>query len=200
MKRCFDFICSAFGLLVLSPLFAVIAVLIKLDSSGPIFFKQERIGKGFKAFYIYKFRTMKHDRAGEGLQITASGDKRITNIGRILRKTKIDELPQLINVLKGDMSLVGPRPEVRKYVEYYKKDYEVILGVRPGITDISSITYRDEERLLEAYEDREQQYLRVLLPEKIRLAQDYIRRRSFLYDIGLIFKTCYRIVSHSNAS
>jgi len=200
MKRCFDIICSASGLLVLLPLFVLIAVLIKIDSVGPVFFRQERIGKNFKAFKIYKFRTMIHDFAGNGLQITANGDKRITKIGSILRKTKVDELPQLVNVLKGDMSLVGPRPEVRKYVEFYKDDYAIILRVRPGITDISSMTYRDEESILQGHEDPEQYYLLVLLPKKMRLAKEYIQHQSFFFDLRLIFQTCYKIVSPSGAS
>ena len=141
---------------------------------------------------------MVQDAHKRGLQITAGGDKRITRIGRILRKTKIDELPQLINVLKGDMSLVGPRPEVRKYVEFYKRDYEQILSVRPGITDISSITFRDEEGILLAQDDPEQYYLRVLLPEKIALAKEYMQRRSFFYDVKLIFKTFYKIAVFIN--
>lgn len=197
MKRLFDLICAGIGMSALSPLFAVVAVLVKIDSPGPILFKQERIGRGFRSFYIYKFRTMVQDAHKRGLQITAGGDKRVTRIGRILRKTKIDELPQLINVLKGDMSLVGPRPEVRKYVEFYKRDYEQILSVRPGITDISSITFRDEEGILLAQDDPEQYYLHVLLPEKIKLAKEYMQRRSFFYDVKLIFRTFYKIVSPS---
>jgi len=182
------------GLLLLAPLFAVVAILIKLGSDGPVFFKQERMGRGFRPFFIYKFRTMVRDAQKAGLQITAGGDARVTAIGRMLRKTKIDELPQLINVVKGDMSVVGPRPEVRKYVEYYKQDYEVILSVRPGITDISSLTFRDEESVLKSQNDPEHFYLNALLPEKMRLAKEYILRRSFFYDLKLIFLTFYRIL------
>jgi lipopolysaccharide/colanic/teichoic acid biosynthesis glycosyltransferase len=194
MKRLFDLLSSLFGLLLLSPLFAVVAVLIKIDSRGTVLFKQERMGRKFRPFFIYKFRTMVRDAQRSGLQITAGGDARVTSVGSILRKTKIDELPQLINVVKGDMSLVGPRPEVRKYVEYYKKEYEAILSIRPGITDISSMTFRDEEGVLRDQKDPEQFYLNVLLPEKMRLAMEYIRNRSFSYDVKLIFLTFHRIL------
>lgn len=192
-KRFFDIVFSSVGLLLLSPLFIVTALLIKLDSPGPVFFRQERIGRNFKPFFIYKFRTMVKDAHTRGLQITASGDNRITRVGRILRKTKIDELPQLINVLKGEMSFVGPRPEVEKYVELYKKDYKEILRIRPGITDISSIIFRDEERVLKNQADPEWYYKHILLPEKIKLAQEYIKKASFFYDLRLIFKTFYKV-------
>lgn len=193
MKHFFDISCSAIGLIILLPLFTVVAILIKLDSRGPVFFRQQRIGKSFRPFRIYKFRTMTTDAPEKGPQVTVGGDKRVTRIGRILRKYKLDELPQLINVLKGDMSLVGPRPEVEKYVELYKEDYKQILQVRPGITDISSITYRDEEGVLVGKKDPEAYYRQVLLPEKIRLAREYIDRASFFYDLRLVFKTVYRI-------
>ncbi|NOZ26038.1 MAG: sugar transferase [Nitrospirae bacterium] len=189
MKRAFDIFCSAAGIVLLFPLFAAAAILIKLDSRGPVFFRQQRVGRNFNPFLIYKFRTMTVDASEKGPQITVGGDKRVTRVGRILRRYKIDELPQLINVLKGDMSLVGPRPEVQKYVELFREDYEHILRVRPGITDISSITYRDEEGVLRDKDDPEAFYRNVLLPEKIRLAKLYIDRSSFLYDLGLIWKT-----------
>jgi lipopolysaccharide/colanic/teichoic acid biosynthesis glycosyltransferase len=195
MKRIFDLLSAGVGLLLLSPLFALVAVLIKIDSRGPVFFRQERMGRGFRPFFIYKFRTMVQDAHRNGPQITAGGDSRVTRVGSILRRTKIDELPQLINVVTGDMSLVGPRPEVRKYVEAYRKEYETVLTARPGITDISSLTYRDEEALLRSQEDPERFYLTVHLPEKIRLAKEYIRDRSFLYDLKLIVRTLHRIVS-----
>jgi len=135
-----------------------------------------------------------------GLQITAGGDARITRIGRLLRITKIDEWPQLINVLQGHMSLVGPRPEVRKYVEWYKEDYEKILSVRPGITDVSSITFRNEEGVLQGVDDPEHYYVHVLLPKKIRLAQEYIQRASFSYDVKLIFKTLQEVIFPSTST
>ncbi len=178
----------------MSPLFALVALLIKLDSRGPVFFRQERIGKNFKPFFIYKFRTMVKDADKKGLQITAGGDNRITRVGRLLRKTKIDELPQLINVLKGEMSLVGPRPEVRKYVEFYKNDYIEILMVRPGITDYASILYRDEESVLKNKEDPEDYYKNILLPKKINLAKEYIKNYSFSCDLKLIFLTIVKII------
>jgi lipopolysaccharide/colanic/teichoic acid biosynthesis glycosyltransferase len=165
MKRLFDLLCAGIGFALLSPFLVLISVFIKLDSPGPIFFKQERIGRGFRPFLIDKFRTMRHNTLQRGLQITAGGDPRITRIGRLLRNTKMDEWPQLINVLRGHMSLVGPRPEVRKYVEWYKDDYERILSIRPGITDISSITFRNEESILQGMDDPEDYYLHVLLPE-----------------------------------
>jgi len=174
--------------------------MIKVDSTGPIFFRQERIGKNFRRFMIYKFRTMVVDAEKKGLRITSGGDRRVTKVGRILRKFKIDELPQLFNVLKGDMSLVGPRPEVIKYVEWYKEDYERILSVRPGITDISSMTFRDEESILQGVDDPERYYVRVLLPEKMRLAQEYIQKVSLFYDVKLILKTLYNVLFQSKCS
>jgi lipopolysaccharide/colanic/teichoic acid biosynthesis glycosyltransferase len=143
MKRLFDIVASAAGLILLSPVMLLTALLIKLDSRGPVFFKQQRVGKGFRPFLIYKFRTMVEDAPQRGSSITVGADPRITRIGRFLRKTKFDELPQLINVLKGDMSLVGPRPEVPRYVEMFRDDYEEILRVRPGITDTASLKYED---------------------------------------------------------
>ncbi len=193
IKRLFDIFLSSIGLLLLLPLFIIVGILIKLDSYGPIFFRQKRMGKNFRPFYIFKFRTMKEEAEKRGLQITAGGDKRLTKIGRILRKTKLDELPQLVNVLKGEMSFVGPRPEVEKYVKFYKKSYENILNVRPGITDISSIIFRDEESVLKDKDDPEKFYIETLLPQKIKLAQEYIKKASFLYDLKLVFKTFYKI-------
>ena len=194
MKRLFDILFSFIGLLLLQPFFIVIAIMIKVDSTGPVFFRQGRVGKNFKPFMIYKFRTMVLDAENKGLHITSGGDNRITRVGRILRRLKIDELPQLYNVLKGDMSLVGPRPEVIRYVEWYKEDYERILSVRPGITDISSMTFRNEESILQGVDDPERYYVHVLLPEKMRLAREYIQNMSFFYDVRLIFKTLYKII------
>ena len=194
IKRLFDIFFSALGLIVLSPLFLLIAILIKLTSPGPVFFRQERIGKNFKPFLLYKFRTMVPDAEKKGPLITAAGDKRVTKIGYILRKTKMDELPQLINVLKGDMSLVGPRPEVKKYVEMYKKDYEEILKIRPGITDIASLTYSNEEELLKGKNNYEDYYAYVILPEKIKLAKEYIKKASLWFDFKLILKTILKLI------
>lgn len=200
MKRLFDILFSLIGLLFLQPLFVVTAIMIKVDSQGPVFFRQGRVGKNFRRFMIYKFRTMVVDAEKKGLRITSGGDNRITKVGRILRKFKIDELPQLLNVLKGDMSLVGPRPEVIKYVEWYKDDYKRILSIRPGITDISSITFRNEESILQGVDDPEHYYVHVLLSEKMRLAQEYIQHASFSYDVKLIFKTLYKVIFPSTYS
>jgi len=189
MKRLVDITCSFVGVLLLSPLFVVVAVLIKLDSPGPVFFRQKRIGKDFRPFRIYKFRTMAADAEQRGAPITVGGDKRITRIGRFLRKYKIDELPQLFNVIKGEMSLVGPRPEIKKYVEQFKTDYEKLLTVRPGITDPASLHYSDEERLLASSTTWEDDYLRKVLPEKIRLSSGYVDHHTIFTDLRLILKT-----------
>jgi lipopolysaccharide/colanic/teichoic acid biosynthesis glycosyltransferase len=167
--------------------------MIKVDSTGPIFFRQGRVGKNFRRFVIYKFRTMVVDAERKGLRITSGGDNRITRAGGILRKFKIDELPQLFNVLKGDMSFVGPRPEVEEYVKLYEKDYREILKRRPGITDVSSIIFREEEAVLKNQVDPEGYYKKTLLPEKIRLAKEYIENSSFLYDFKLVLKTIHKI-------
>ena len=188
-KQAFDIVVAFVGLLFLSPLLLLVALLIKIDSQGPVFFRQERIGRGFQPFRIYKFRTMVQDASRKGGSITFGVDPRITRVGWVLRKTKIDELPQLINVLRGEMSFVGPRPEVREYVELFRQDYGEILKVLPGITDLASVKYRHEAEILGRSEHPEQEYVRRVLPEKIRLAKDYVRRSSFLFDIMVIFKT-----------
>jgi lipopolysaccharide/colanic/teichoic acid biosynthesis glycosyltransferase len=195
MKRTFDIMLSAAGLLTLLPLFAVIAVLVKAGSRGPVFFRQKRMGRNFKPFYLYKFRTMVDGADKKGPLVTTGGDSRVTGAGRILRKTKLDELPQLINVFMGDMSLVGPRPEVEKYVMLYEPDYRVVLSIRPGITDISSIEFRDEESVLKAQENPEEYYRKVLLPIKIGYAKDYIRNMSFFFDMKLIFITILKVLN-----
>jgi lipopolysaccharide/colanic/teichoic acid biosynthesis glycosyltransferase len=189
MKRTFDIVAAALGVVILSPLLLMAAVLVKLSSPGPVFFQQERIGKGFRPFLIYKFRTMRPDAPATGMLITVGNDPRVTRIGRLLRKTKIDELPQLINVLKGDMSLVGPRPEVPKYVELFRADYDEILRVRPGITDLASLKYRDEAAVLGDSSNVEERYETQILPDKIKLGKEYIKRSSFLFDLKLIEKT-----------
>jgi len=192
LKRAFDMACSFCGLVVLSPFLAVAAVLVKIDSKGPAFFLQERIGRNFRSFRIIKFRTMAVGLEKAGSLVTVGGDERVTRVGRFLRKYKIDELPQLINVLKGDMSLVGPRPEVKKYVELFRSDYERLLTVRPGITDPASLRYSDEEGLLSLSEKWEEDYIGRILPEKIRLSSAYVDNRGFVADIKLIFKTILR--------
>ncbi len=193
MKRLFDFVAAGAGLLVLSPVMLVAALLIKSDTPGPVFFRQERIGKNFRPFRIFKFRTMVQNAAAIGSSITFGEDPRITRVGRVLRRIKFDELPQLINVLKGEMSLVGPRPEVRSYVELYRKDYEEILEVRPGITDIASLKYRNESSLLAVAEDPEKEYMSRVLPDKIALAKEYVECSSFFFDVMLIVKTIARL-------
>jgi lipopolysaccharide/colanic/teichoic acid biosynthesis glycosyltransferase len=193
MKRLFDIVVSMAGLGLLLPLFLIAAVAIKLDSRGPVFFRQQRMGRRFRPFLIYKFRTMTHDPKSAGTLFTVRHDPRITRVGHFLRKSKIDELPQLINVAKGEMTFVGPRPEVPSYVELFRADYEEILRVRPGITDLASIKYRDEATVLSQSPDPEAEYVNRVLPDKIKLAKEYIRQSSFLFDLGLMFKTFYRL-------
>jgi lipopolysaccharide/colanic/teichoic acid biosynthesis glycosyltransferase len=193
MKRGFDIVIAFAGLVLLFPLLCLAALLVKLDSPGPIFFRQERMGRKLRPFLIYKFRTMVHDAPHKGRPITVGADPRITRVGRILRKTKLDELPQLFNVLKGDMSFVGPRPEVRQYVELFRQDYEEILQVRPGITDLASLTYRHEADILGRAEHPEEEYVQSILPDKIQLAKEYLRRSSLLFDVTLICKTLLKL-------
>jgi FlaA1/EpsC-like NDP-sugar epimerase/lipopolysaccharide/colanic/teichoic acid biosynthesis glycosyltransferase len=195
MKRIFDVTASATGLIVLSPVFLLAALLVRMGGGrGPIFFRQERVGRGFRPFIIYKFRTMVVGAEGMGPGITAAADPRVTSIGRLLRLTKMDELPQLYNVLRGDMSLVGPRPELPRYVNQFRGEYTEILSVRPGITDPASITYRDESPILAESEEPEELYLRVILPEKLRLGKEYVNRSSFAYDLKLIGTTIFTVV------
>ena len=172
IKRVFDATVSLVGLILLIPLFVGVAVLIKFDSRGPVFFRQERVGRWFRPFAIYKFRTMIPDASPGVVRVSRGEDHRLTRVGRWLRKTKVDELPQLINVFKGEMSFVGPRPEIWPYVERFRGDYEELLTVRPGMTDLASLTYRDEERILARAANPEEEYVRHILPDKIRLAKD----------------------------
>ncbi len=195
MKRAFDFIASGLALIVLSPLFLVLAIWIKLDSKGPVFYRQVRVGRGNKDFRIFKFRSMRVG-ADKGSLVTIGGhDPRVTRSGYFIRKFKFDELPQLINVILGDMSLVGPRPEVRHYVDYWTPEQMHVLDVRPGITDPASIKFRNENELMEKAEDPEKYYIEVIMQEKIRLYLEYVEKHSFFYDLGLIFKTFWVIVS-----
>ena len=195
MKRSFDMTMAALGLVLLSPLLMVVAIMIKLSSRGPIFFRQERVGRRFQPFFIYKFRTMVQDAPRRGGPITFGDDPRITRLGHILRKCKIDEFPQLINVLIGDMSLVGPRPEVPRYVDMFREDYEIILQVRPGITDLASLKYRDEAAILGRAKDPEEEYVKRVLPEKIGYAKEYVRRSSLPFDLVIIIKTVLKLFS-----
>lgn len=194
MKRLFDILASGIGILVLSPIFLVIAVWIKLDSKGPVFYRQVRVGLHNKDFRIFKFRSMRVG-SDKGSLVTIGGrDPRITRSGYIIRKLKLDELPQLINVFVGDMSLVGPRPEVRHYVNYWTPEQMHVLDVRPGITDPASIKFRNENELMEQAEDPEDYYINVIMQEKLKLYLDYVEHHSFWGDIGLIFKTFWVIV------
>ncbi len=195
MKRLFDIVASGLGLIVLSPLFLILAIWIKLDSKGPVFYRQVRVGYKNKDFRIFKFRSMRVG-ADKGSLVTIGGhDPRVTRSGYFIRKFKFDELPQLINVFLGDMSLVGPRPEVRHYVDYWTPEQLHVLDVRPGITDPASIKFRNENELMEKAENPEKYYIEVIMQEKIKLYLEYVEKHSFLYDIGLIFKTFWVIVS-----
>jgi len=194
MKRLFDIIASGVGLIVLSPLFIILAIWIKLDSKGPVFYRQVRVGYKNKDFRIFKFRSMRVG-SDKGSLVTIGGhDPRVTKSGYFIRKFKFDELPQLINVFLGDMSLVGPRPEVRHYVDYWTPEQMHVLDVRPGITDPASIKFRNENELMEKAENPEKYYIEVIMQEKIKLYLEYVEKHSFLYDIGLIFKTFWVIV------
>ena len=189
MKRLFDITWSIIGLVILFPLFIAIAILIKKDTKGPVFFRQVRVGKREKDFKIFKFRSMSVDSENKGLLTVGNNDNRVTSVGFYLRKYKIDELPQLINVLLGEMSFVGPRPEVRKYVNLYTEDQKKVLQVRPGITDMASIVYRNENEILSQQKNPEEYYINVIIKEKIDINLNYIKNRNFFKDILVIFKT-----------
>ena len=194
-KRLFDLLLSSLGLLALAPLLLLIAAWIKLDSPGPVMFRQERVGRFGRPFRIHKFRTMRHEPVGQGLQITVGADRRITRAGAFLRASKLDELPQLLDVWLGDMSLVGPRPEVPRYVAHYPAEVrDKVLSVRPGITDIASIEYRDESAVLARAADPEHAYIHEVLPHKLALAARYVERSSLWLDAWLIWRTLVAIV------
>lgn len=194
LKRGFDIFASALGLIILSPILIIVSLIIALTSKGGVFFRQTRVGKNGREFRIFKFRTMVVDAESKGMQITVGADNRITKIGKVLRKAKIDELPQLINVFIGQMSFVGYRPEVPRYVAIYT-DYERnVLRIKPGITDLASITYRDENEILDNSEDPEYTYINEIMPTKLALNMEYMKKIGFWYDIGLIFKTFLAIL------
>ena len=195
MKRLFDIFASGLGLLFLSPLFLILAIWIKLDSKGPIFYRQVRVGRGNKDFRIFKFRSMRVGADKQGLITVGGHDPRITRSGYFIRKYKLDEFPQLINVFIGDMSLVGPRPEVRKYVDMYTPEQMHVLDVRPGVTSLASIRYRNENELLDKAEDPDQFYIDVVMQDKLAIDLEYVEHASFWYDIKLIFQTFWEIVS-----
>lgn len=191
MKRLFDVVCSFFGLLVLSPLFVFLSLWVGLGSKGGVFYKQKRVGRFNKDFTLYKFRSMRVGSDKKGLLTIGGKDSRVTKAGFFIRKYKLDELPQLLNVLKGDMSFVGPRPEVRKYVDMYTERQLKVLDVRPGITDLASIKYRNENDLLATADNPEQYYIDVVMQDKLALNLQYIETRSFFGDIKLIFRTIF---------
>ena len=195
MKRIFDIVASGIGLILLSPLFVILAIWIKCDSIGPVFYKQVRVGRNNMDFQLFKFRSMSVGSDKKGLITVGGHDPRITRSGYYIRKYKLDEFPQLINVFKGDMSLVGPRPEVRKYVDMYTEEQMHVLDVRPGITDLASIRYRNENELLERVNDPDKYYVEVIMPDKLRINLEYVARHSFTFDIRLIFQTFRAIVS-----
>lgn len=194
MKRLFDIMASGLGLIILSPLFAVVALWIKLDSRGPVFYRQVRVGRGKKDFRIFKFRSMRPDSDRKGLITVGGRDPRVTRSGYYIRKYKLDEFPQLINVFLGDMSLVGPRPEVRKYVDMYTPEQLRILDVRPGITSLASIRYRDENDILASSSDPERTYIEEIMPDKIKIDLEYVGKAGLMTDIKVIFETVVKIV------
>ena len=194
MIRFFDFLFSLLGLIVLSPVFLLISLCIVFDSRGGVFYRQSRVGKDGKDFKLYKFRSMRTGADKRGLITVGEKDSRITRVGYFLRKYKLDELPQLINVLKGEMSLVGPRPEVRKYVDLYTPEQRKVLSVVPGITDYASIEYVDENRILGGVTDPDKVYVEEILPDKIRYNMKYIEHRSLKEYFKIIFLTFYSIV------
>ena len=191
MKRLFDITASFFGILILSPLLIFIGLWVGLSSKGGVFYKQIRVGKNNKDFKLYKFRSMRVNSDKQGLLTVGSKDSRITKAGYFIRKYKIDELPQLINVLKGDMSFVGPRPEVRRYVDLYSEEQMKVLSVRPGITDPASIKYRNENDILSSQSNPEQYYIQHIMPDKLKINIDYINTRTFVKDIKIIFQTIF---------
>lgn len=194
IKRVFDILASGIGIIVLSPVLIIIALRIKTGSDGPVFFKQIRVGQGGKEFKILKFRTMVVDAEKLGRQITVGADNRITKVGAFLRKYKLDELPQLFNVFKGDMSLVGPRPEVPRYVNMYNDEQRKVLDVKPGITDLASIRYRDENELLGKAENPDEFYINTIMPDKLALNIEYINKSNLFLDIYIIIKTILKCI------
>lgn len=193
-KRAFDLFFTVPALVLLTPLFIVVGIWIKLDTAGPIFFRQVRVGRHEKPFKIFKLRTMQVDTEKQG-QLTVGNDKRVTRSGRWLRKYKLDELPQLFNVLKGEMSLVGPRPEVPRYVAYYhKKSRDLIFSIPPGITDLASIKFKNENAILEKSPQPEKTYIEKILPLKIQYYENYISRLSLWFDLKIILTTIITII------
>ncbi len=195
MIRAFDFVSALLGLTLWSPFFLLFAIIIKIDSHGGVYYLQKRVGKNNEDFLLYKFRSMYSDADKKGQLTIGNNDSRITRVGQFLRKYKIDELPQLINVLKGDMSLVGPRPEVRKYVDLYNPVQLKVLTVRPGITDYASIEFSNENEILQNQAHPEQYYIDFIMPRKLDLNLEYIAERSLFSNIKIIFKTFSKILN-----
>jgi lipopolysaccharide/colanic/teichoic acid biosynthesis glycosyltransferase len=193
-RRLLDLMLALGGLLVLSPVFVVLAILVKLDSPGPALYQGQRIGKGGQPFYLYKFRTMVVGADQQGPRVTGADDERVTRVGRLLRRWKLDELPQLLNVVKGDMSLVGPRPEDPTYVQHYTSEQQKLLLVRPGITSPASLKYRSEESLL-TQRGAESVYMTTILPDKLAIELAYLERRTLWSDICIVAKTIQTILS-----
>nr|WP_298535178.1 sugar transferase [uncultured Algibacter sp.] len=195
LKRTFDFVFSILGLIVLLPFLLIICLLIKIDSKGPILFKQKRVGKHNIDFTIYKFRTMRIQSDKKGLLTIGNNDSRITKIGYFLRRYKIDEFPQLINIIKGDMSFVGPRPELRYYVNFYNKSDMEIYRVRPGITGLASLKYRNEVELLKQAADPETFFIETIIPDKLKFNKEYIKKSNFFFDLKLIALTIIKVIT-----
>lgn len=189
IKRNLDILITLIGTILFFPVFIVVSLIILLSSGYPVFFLQERVGKDWKIFKIIKFRTMVKNADKMGIGVSSYKDSRITNIGKFLRKFKIDEIPQIFNVLMGNMSLVGPRPELLKYAEYYMDDYSEILKVKPGITDYASLKFRNESELLNNSNDNEKLYINKILPEKIQLYRKYLKEANLKTDVKIIFST-----------
>lgn len=188
MRRAFEVLCAAMGLLAMLPFFALIAMAIKLEDRGPVFYRHPRVGRDFRKFGLLKFRSMVPDADRMGSPVTAAGDGRVTRVGRLLRKHKLDELPQLVNVMKGDLQLVGARPEVERYVARFRPQYTLLLRDRPGITDPAALVYRHEEQMFGAG-DVEQYYVSKILPRKLELSLAYARRRTVVTDVGILLRT-----------
>jgi len=191
IKRIFDLFFASVGLILLAPLFLVVAILIKVDSSGSIFYKGDRIGKAGVPFKMAKFRTMVANADQMGPALTHSGDLRVTRVGRILRESKLDELPQLFNILRGEMSVVGPRPEAPTYVKHYTPEQRLVLQVRPGLTGLTQVRFRHEETLLSRCTNLEKDYVEKIMPQKLALDLEYIQDQSLLLDLELIVQTCW---------
>lgn len=194
MIRFFDFLFSLLGILILLPVFVILYLAISFESKGGGFYKQQRVGRHGKDFFVYKFRSMRVGSDQKGLITVGGRDPRITRIGYFIRKYKLDELPQLFNVFRGDMSLVGPRPEVRKYVDLYTDEQKKVLSVRPGITDYASIEYMDENAILGQADDPDKAYVELIMPDKIRCNMKYINNKSIKEYFKIIFLTCWKII------